>query len=286
MAIYFREVSHHFQAFDEGPYQAIRDISFSLQEKGEFVGLIGQTGSGKSTLAQHMNALLFPSIGEVEIFGKKVTKKRNKKINYNAIRRDVGLVFQFPEYQLFEETVEKDIMFGPRNFGMDVEEAKKKAAEVIKLVGLDESYLSRNPLNLSGGEKKRVSIAGILAIDPKILVFDEPTSGLDPFGKHQLMALFEDIREKTGKSIVMITHDMDLVYAHCTRALVLKNGKLVFDGRTDELFKHSDLSDFYLDKPQTMQILEYIETKYGLTLDSMKKTPEEAAKAIEAAMKS
>jgi energy-coupling factor transport system ATP-binding protein len=286
MAIHFREVSHHFQAYTEGDYQAIRDVTFSLSATDEFVGLVGQTGSGKSTLAQHMNALLFPSIGEVEIFDKTVTKKRNKSINYNDIRRDVGLVFQFPEYQLFEETVEKDIMFGPRNFGVDVETAKEKAKEAIRLVGLDESYLKRNPLNLSGGEKKRVSIAGILAIDPKVLVFDEPTSGLDPHGKHQLMALFEDIRKKTKKSIVMITHDMDLVYAYCTRALVLRNGELMFDGSVDALFSRDDLDTFFLDKPHTIRILEYLKTVHGLPLDTMKKTPEEAARAIEAAMRS
>lgn len=286
MAIHFRGVSHHFQAYQEGDYQAIRDVTFSLSGTDEFVGLVGQTGSGKSTLAQHMNALLFPSIGEVEIFDKTVTKKRNKSINYNDIRRDVGLVFQFPEYQLFEETVEKDIMFGPRNFGVDPETAREKAKEAVRLVGLDESYLKRNPLNLSGGEKKRVSIAGILAIDPKVLVLDEPTSGLDPHGKHQLMELFEDIRAKTNKSIVMITHDMDLVYAHCTRVLVLRNGELMFDGSTDALFSRDDLDAFFLDKPHTIRILEYVQSAHGLSLDTMKKTPAEAARAIEAAMRS
>jgi energy-coupling factor transport system ATP-binding protein len=237
MGIRFNEVTHEYSGFSKKTYKAIQNISLSIDSKGEFIALVGHTGSGKSTLAKHMNALLFPTTGTVEIFGKTITKKRDKKISYNSIRKDVGLVFQFPEYQLFEETVEKDVMFGPLNFKSTQEEAKQKAKEALSLVGLDDTYLTRSPFNLSGGEKKRVSIAGILAIEPEILVLDEPTSGLDPEGKNVLMNLFKKIHEKTNKSVIIITHDMDLVYRYFNRVIVMKDGNLSFDGDPEDLFK-------------------------------------------------
>ncbi|MCK7486543.1 MAG: ATP-binding cassette domain-containing protein [Bacillus subtilis] len=193
------QVSYAYPGYGLGNYDAIKDITLDIAAKGEFIALVGQTGSGKSTLAQHMNALIFPTAGTVEIFGHIVGPKRDRTIKYNELRRKVGLVFQFPEYQLFEETVEKDIMFGPMNFGVPEEEARTMAWKALGLVGLGPTYLKRNPLNLSGGEKKRVSIAGILAMDPAILVLDEPTSGLDPRGKQTMMDLFQSIREETAE---------------------------------------------------------------------------------------
>jgi energy-coupling factor transport system ATP-binding protein len=199
MGIHFEQVDYSYTGKTPGYYEAIKDITVSIDGKDEFIALVGQTGSGKSTLAQHMNALVFPTAGSVTIFDATITQKRNRKINYNHLRKKVGLVFQFPEYQLFEETVEKDIMFGPLNFKVDESEAKEMALKALKLVGLSEAYLKRNPFNLSGGEKKRVSFAGILALDPDVLVLDEPTSGLDPMGKRQLMELFLSIHEQTHK---------------------------------------------------------------------------------------
>lgn len=280
MGIRFNQVSYDYSSFAQGLYTAIKDINLEITEKHEFIALVGHTGSGKSTLAKHMNALIFPTSGHLEIFGKTITSRRNKKIRYNEIRQKVGLVFQFPEYQLFEETVEKDVMFGPLNFKISVEEAKKLAKEALNLVGLDDSYLTRNPYNLSGGEKKRVSIAGILAMNPEILVLDEPTSGLDPAGKRILMDLFKDINEKTGKSIVIITHDMDLVYQYFSRVLVMNEGHLIYDGDVEKLFRRDDLFKNHLDYPNTIKVLRYLNQEMNLNLDVFQKTYQDALKEI------
>ncbi len=272
MGIHFREVSHEYASYQVGDYQAINKITLSIEDENEFICLVGHTGSGKSTLAQHMNALIFPTEGEVEINGKVITKKRDKKVNYNLLRKHVGLVFQFPEYQLFEETVEKDIMFGPMNFKVSLEDAKIRAAEAIRLVGLNESYLRRNPFNLSGGEKKRVSIAGILAMDPDILVLDEPTSGLDPFGKRQLMELFQNIQKETKKSIIIITHDMDLVYEFANRVIVLNDGDLVYDGNEEDLFRKDELTTWALGLPETIKVLRRLKEQFHLDINPYQKT--------------
>ncbi len=285
MGIQFREVSYRYLSGSLNFYQAISKINLSINEKDEFITLVGHTGSGKSTLAQHMNALIFPTSGEVEIFGSVVGTKRNKKIKYNALRKHVGLVFQFPEYQLFEETVEKDIMFGPLNFKVKHDEAEALAKKALSLVGLDETYLKRNPFNLSGGEKKRVSIAGILALDPDILVLDEPTSGLDPAGKKQLMELFTSIQKETGKTIIVITHDMDLVYEYASRVLVLNGGELVFDGTPEKLFHRDDLVKYCLDYPETIRVLKAVKERFNLDIDIYKKSMTEAALEIERAVK-
>lgn len=285
MGIRFNEVSYGYSSFAQGLYTAIKDINLEITEKNEFIALVGHTGSGKSTLAKHMNALIFPTSGTLEIFGRTITNKRNKKIKYNDIRKKVGLVFQFPEYQLFEETVEKDIMFGPMNFKITKEEAKKLAKQSLNLVGLDDSYLQRNPYNLSGGEKKRVSIAGILAMDPDILVLDEPTSGLDPAGKRILMDLFKNINETTGKTIVIITHDMDLVYQYFNRVLVMNDGHLVFDGKTEALFQTEDLIDYHLDYPNTIKVLKYLNQELNLNMNVFQKTNIEALAEIKRAVK-
>ncbi len=280
MGIYFNEVTHEYASYSKKTYKAIQNISLKIEKNNEFIALIGHTGSGKSTLAKHMNALIFPTSGSMDIFGNHITQKRDKKISYNAIRKNVGLVFQFPEYQLFEETVEKDIMFGPLNFKVSQEEAKELAKNALKLVGLDESYLKRNPFNLSGGEKKRVSIAGILAIDPDVLVLDEPTSGLDPAGKNTLMSLFKDIHQKTNKSIIIITHDMDLVYQYFNRVIVLKDGELSFDGVPDNLFKSDLLEHNHLDYPNTIKTLLFIKNKLKLDVNIYQKTVEDVVKEI------
>ncbi|NLZ61991.1 MAG: energy-coupling factor transporter ATPase [Acholeplasmataceae bacterium] len=284
MGIHFRKVSFSYPQNQFTFYQAIADITLSIEAKNEFICVVGRTGSGKSTLAQHMNALLLPTAGEVEIFGSKVTAKRDKKINYNLLRKHVGLVFQFPEYQLFEETVEKDIMFGPLNFHTPLEKAKQLAKETLALVGLDESYLNRNPFNLSGGEKKRVAIAGILAFDPDILVLDEPISGLDPQGKTQMMDLFKDIQKKTGKSIVIITHDMDLVYEHASRVLVLYDGELIYDEAPDMLFRREGLEKYHLKYPSTIRVLTSLKKRFGLDIDVYQKNLDLAVQAVNKAV--
>lgn len=285
MGIQFKAVSYQYPGWNKETFEAIHDISLSIADKEEFIALVGQTGSGKSTLAQHMNALMFPTAGCVSIFGSEVTNRRNKKIDYNSLRRRVGLVFQFPDYQLFEETVEKDIMFGPLNFKVPEEEAKALAKNALKLVGLGEQYLQRNPFNLSGGEKKRVSIAGILAMNPDILVLDEPTSGLDPQGKTLLMELFKNIQKETGKTIIIITHDMDLVYEYTNRVLVLETGSLVFDGTPDALFHREDLEKWHLGYPSTINVLRGIRDRFSLKLDIYQKNVNDAVLALTKAVR-
>ena len=273
MAIKFEQVSFSYRTMDGSVFSALKDISFEIESKGEFITLVGETGSGKSTLVQHMNALIQPQTGEITIYGIKIDKttKKNKKIKLNPLRQKVGLVFQFPEYQLFEETVEKDIMFGPKNFGVSEEDAKARAKTVINLVGLDESYLSRSPFNLSGGEKKRVSIAGILAMEPDILVLDEPTSGLDPKGRDNLLKLFKEIHKEVDNSVVIITHDMNTVYKYAKRVLVMNQGELVYDGSAEELFFEGDLDKWNLDLPEIIEITRKIESKFNVKFDSRPK---------------
>jgi len=266
MAIKFEQVNFSYPSFDNDNFSALNDIDLEISEKGEFITLIGETGSGKSTLVQHMNALLRPTSGSVTIYGIKIDKNsnRDKKIKLNPLRQKVGLVFQFPEYQLFEETVLKDIIFGPKNFGVKEDVAIKRAKEVIKHVGLTEEYLERSPFNLSGGEKKRVSIAGILAMEPDILVLDEPTSGLDPKGRDALLELFTNIHKKLNKTIIIITHDMNTVYKYASRVLVMHNSKLVFDGVPNQLFMKENIAKWNLDLPDIIEITNQLEEKLAI----------------------
>lgn len=274
MGIEFKHVSYHYTAASSQVYQALTNIALSVSEQGEFITLIGETGSGKSTLAQHMNALLTPSEGTVSIFGLDVNQLSMKKKSFkrNPIRQKVGLVFQFPEYQLFEETVEKDIMFGPRNFGMNEADAKQKAAEMIQVVGLDESYLNRSPFSLSGGEKKRVSIAGILAMEPNILILDEPTSGLDPLGREELLKVFYDIHKRLKKTVIIITHDMNTVYQYANRVLVMKEGRCVYDGEPVSLFTKENVKTWQLDAPDIIKLAQALERHFDQTMETYPRT--------------
>ncbi len=270
MAIKFEQVNYLYPSFDGSNFSALENIDLEISEKGEFITLIGETGSGKSTLVQHMNALLRPATGSVTIYGIKIQKNtnKNKKIKLNPLRQKVGLVFQFPEYQLFEETVLKDIIFGPKNFGVKEDVAIERAKEVIKLVGLTEEYLERSPFNLSGGEKKRVSIAGILAMEPDILVLDEPTSGLDPKGRDALLELFTEIHKKLDKTVIIITHDMNTVYKYATRVLVMHDSELVFDGNASELFKSENIVKWNLDLPDIIEITNQLEKKLDISFNT------------------
>lgn len=254
MSIEFSKVDFTYNEGTPFEKRAIFDIDLSI-EKGEFLSVIGHTGSGKSTLIQHMNVLLQPTKGTVKIFDKTIySDRKNKKVN--NVRKKVGLVFQFPEYQLFEETVEKDIMFGPTNFGVSKEEAKLKAKEVIQLVGLDESFLEKSPLNLSGGQMRRVAIAGILAMDPEVLVLDEPTAGLDPQGRIELMSIFQKLNKELGKTIILITHDMNVVVEYASRVIIMHHGKKVYDGCVKQIFDNEELVYKYnLDVPDTVKFL-------------------------------
>ncbi len=215
---------------------AIRDICLKI-EKGELVGVIGHTGSGKSTLIQHFNGLLKGTSGTVLLDGKDIWEK---KTDIRNVRFRVGVCFQYPEYQLFEDTVYKDIAFGPVNMDLDKDEIDKRVREVIYYVGLDETYLDKSPFDLSGGEKRRVAIAGIMAMQPEILVLDEPCAGLDPAGRETVLSMITDYREKTDSTVIVVSHSMEDISKIATKVLVMNESKLAYYDTVDEVFKHAD----------------------------------------------
>ena len=245
---------------------ALDDVSFAIEDN-DFVAIVGETGSGKSTLVQTFNALLIPDKGEAKVDDYVISYKNRKNRKVKDLRKHIGLVFQFPEYQLFEETVEKDVAFGVKNFGAKAEEALQKAHEALAKVGLDESYYKRPPFELSGGERRKVAIAGILAIDPDILVFDEPTVGFDPASAKDLMNMICELH-KQGKTIIVVTHDMDLVRRYVHKVFMLEKGKLVFEGTPADLFMHVRNYD-RLDIPQVIKLALMLEEK-GMKLDISK----------------
>lgn len=234
MAIQVKDLRYIYLPKTPEQNVAVDGVSLTIPNNA-FAAFIGRTGSGKSTLVQHLNALLTPFSGEIEIDDFKIINNRRKNKRIKELRKHVSLVFQFPEYQLFEETVEKDVAFGLKNFGMKEAEAIEEAHKALLSVGLGERYFKKSPFELSGGEKRRVAIAGILAINPDILVLDEPTAGLDVKGAKDVMSLVQKMHEN-GKTIIMVTHDMDLVMKYCNLVYVLKDGKLAYQGTTDKLF--------------------------------------------------
>ncbi|MDQ7983309.1 MAG: energy-coupling factor transporter ATPase [Spiroplasma sp.] len=240
MPIKFKEVSYIYSPKTPYQYQALTNITVEIPDN-KVVAIIGETGSGKSTLIQHINGLLIPSSGEVFV-NDFLIKARKKKIkNIKEIRKQIGLVFQFPEYQLFEETVEKDVMFGPVNFGTKKDQARALARKYVKMVGLDEDYLTRSPFDLSGGQKRRVAIAGILALQGNTLILDEPTAGLDPDGEKELLKLFVNLNKAEKKSIVLVTHNMNHVLEVADEVIVLHNTKILTQGDPITIFKNQGL---------------------------------------------
>ena len=263
MGIQVKNIFYTYQKKATNATQALRDVSLKIKDN-DFLAIVGETGSGKSTLAQMFNALLVPDKGDVLVNDYVINYKNRKSKKLRGLRKQVGLVFQFPEYQLFEETVEKDVAFGVKNFGVKGEEAIKRAHEALKQVGLDESYFKRAPFDLSGGEKRKVAIAGILAIDPDILVFDEPTAGFDPQSSKDLMNLITEFHNN-GKTIIIITHDMDLVNTYTKRVVMLERGQVTFDGTPNELFAYIKGYD-RLDTPNVIKVAEKLKDK-GMDID-------------------
>lgn len=263
MGIEVKNISYTYQKKATNSTLALNDVSLCI-ENNDFVAVVGETGSGKSTLAQMFNALLIPNQGEVIYEDIVVSHKNRKNKKIRNLRKRIGLVFQFPEYQLFEETVEKDVAFGPKNFGLKQEEALSQAHEALKQVGLDETYYKRPPFELSGGERRKVAIAGILAMNPDVLIFDEPTVGFDPASSKELMQLICNLHEN-GKTIIIITHDMDLVNQYAKKTFMLENGKLVFSGTPSELFEHVQGYD-RLDVPQVYKVALSLKEK-GMDID-------------------
>ena len=266
MPIKINDLFYYYNYKKDDEKLALKNINLDLKEPF-FVAFVGETGSGKSTLIQHFNGLLKPTFGNVNVndYVLSNSKKKNKKIQ--LLRQQVGIVFQFSEYQLFEETVLKDVMAGPKAFLKKEEEAKEIAIECLKKVGIDESYFSRSPFDLSGGEKRRVAIAGVLAIKPKILVLDEPTAGLDNKGEKEIMSLSEKMYEE-GISIALVTHDMNLVIKYAKRVIALKEGEIIFDGLPIDLFSSLD-ENTALEIPPLYRFISSLNNK-GFHLDYKK----------------
>jgi energy-coupling factor transport system ATP-binding protein len=265
MGISFQQVGYQYPSLTTKKW-AIKDVNVMIEGTQEFVAVVGHTGSGKSTLVQHMNALLLATSGNVTVFDHQAAKGKP----LTPIRKKVGMVFQFPEYQLFEETVEKDIMFGPLNFGQSKEKARELAQEMIKVVGLDEQLLHRSPFSLSGGQMRRVAIAGILAMEPNILILDEPTVGLDPAGQKSMMELFRTLSVDYGKTIIIVTHDMNVVAEYTSRVLVMNQGSLAFDGVPAALFSNQELlAECNLDLPSVSRLIIDLNSAFGYSMTEL-----------------
>ena len=256
-------------------HKALDNVSFSIN-RGEFIGIIGHTGSGKSTLMQHLNGLLKPSSGEILLDGKDIWSDKNLT---RQARFRVGLVFQYPEYQLFEETVYKDIAFGPKNMKLSDEEVDRRVREAAGFVGLTEEQLQVSPFDLSGGQKRRVAIAGVIAMEPEILILDEPTAGLDPSGRAGILANIEAYRKAKNATVMMVSHSMEDVARLTDRLLVMSNSKLAMDGTPDEVFvRAEELVDMGLSIPQVTQVFLHLK-KMGLNVENVY-TIEQAVAAL------
>ena len=279
MPIRYEGLTHIYQEGTPYSYLALDDVSLEIKE-GAFTAIIGETGSGKTTLVQHLNALLLPSKGKLQVLDRLITADQKPK-QLKSLRKQVGLVFQFPEYQLFEETILKDVCFGPKNFGATEEEARDMAVKMLKLVGLDESYLDQSPFELSGGQKRRVAIAGILAMDPQVLVLDEPTAGLDPQGAKEMMDLFVELNKTYHKTVLIVTHDMEHVLHSCDEVVVVAKGKIKKQCDVTTFFEDVELlKQLRIDPPAVIKMREALR-KRGFSLGKDMLSIEALAKAIQ-----
>ena len=259
MSIVAEKVSYVYMPGSPFEAEALSDVSFTISD-GEFVGIIGHTGSGKSTLVQHFNALIKPTSGKITVQGVDIGEKG---ISLNSLRQKVGLVFQYPEYQLFEETVEKDVAFGPKNLGLPEEEIQCRVAEALRLVGLDQQTVGmRSPFELSGGQRRRVALAGVLAMNPEVLILDEPSAGLDPHGRNEILALVSAIHRERGCTVIMVSHSMDEVARVASRVMVMNHGRLVMDGSPREVYTQGEkLQQIGLGVPATVQLSQLLRAR-------------------------
>ena len=274
------EIKNLTHIYSEGlPFEkkAIDDINLKIEEN-EFIGLIGHTGSGKSTFIQHLNGLLKPSSGEIIVDGMKVDKSSS---NLTELRKKIGLVFQYPEYQLFEETIERDIAFGPGNLDLSEEEVLRRVKSSMDSVGLDyETYKDKSPFELSGGLKRRVAIAGVLAMEPKVLILDEPTAGLDPRGRDEILSEIKSIHEKRKITVILVSHSMEDVAKIAERIVVLDKGKVFLDGEPRDIFREEDkLLGVGLGIPQITSLMRTLKKK-GLDINEDAITVEEAKESL------
>ncbi len=266
MPIEVRHLTHTYGEQSALRTVALEDVSFTVED-GEFVGIVGHTGSGKSTLLQHLNGLLKPTSGQVLIDGEDLN---GEKVNRRALRFRIGLVFQYPEYQLFEETVAKDIAFGPKNQGLDAAEVDRRVRKAMENVHLDyQKYAERSPFELSGGQMRRVAIAGVLAMEPPVLILDEPTAGLDPRGRDRILSMLEDLRQREHTTIIMVSHSMEDMARLATRLLVFQEGRLAADGLPRELFSNPErMTALGLDVPAAARLCAELRAKgYDLPAD-------------------
>ena len=259
MSIKIENLNHIYMPKTPFEKIALNNINCEIED-GEFIALIGHTGSGKSTFIQHLNGLLSPTSGNIIVDGVNIA---DKKVKLSDIRKKVGLVFQYPEYQLFEETIEKDIEYGPRNLGISEEEISKRVKKSMEMVGLDhETYKDKSPFDLSGGQKRRVAIAGVIAMEPKVLILDEPTAGLDPKGREDILAQIRLLHKEYGMTIIMVSHSMEDVAKIADRVIVMNSGEIVLDGKIAEVFKEVEtLEKIGLAVPQVTYLIRELRNK-------------------------
>ena len=276
MQLELKNVSYIYGKGTVFEVNALSDINLAIEE-GQFIGVIGHTGSGKSTLIQHFNALMQPTEGKVLFEGEDIW---GEKYDRRALRSKVGLVFQYPEHQLFEADVLSDVAFGPKNQGLSKEEAEARAREALAQVGFPEKFYGHSPFELSGGQKRRVAIAGVLAMNPKVLILDEPTAGLDPKGRDEILDQISYLHEKRGITIILVSHSMEDVARYADRLIVVNDGKIPYDGTPREVFTHyEELEKIGLAAPQITYIMHDLAAK-GLAVDVHATTVEEAKKSI------
>jgi energy-coupling factor transport system ATP-binding protein len=279
MDISLQKVEYRYQANTPFERLALKNVSIDIPE-GTYLAIIGHTGSGKSTVLQHLNALLKPTSGKV-IIGETEIIAGQKQKDLKKVRKKVGIVFQFPEQQLFEETVEKDICFGPINFGVSEEVAKRRAKEVIQQVGLPEEILQRSPFDLSGGQMRRVAIAGVLAMEPEVIVLDEPTAGLDPRGRKEIMNMFYDLHKTNKLSTILVTHSMEDAARYADQIIIMHKGEVYKKGTPEEIFASPEgLIELGVDVPEVVRFQRNFEKTFNRKLNKICLTTEQLAEAI------
>lgn len=276
MAIIIHELEHRYEDGSAGEKVALHDVNIKI-EQGEMIGLIGHTGSGKSTLIQHLNGLLKPTSGAVFYDGKDINDSDFSK---KKLRSKVGLVFQYPEYQLFESTVIDDVKFGPKNIGMDSLKIDMNSFQALKQVGIGEDLLDVSPLELSGGQKRRVAIAGVLSMEPEVLILDEPTAGLDPSGRDEILDLVAKLHKERKLTVILVSHSMEDVARYVERLIVMNHGTVAFDATPGEVFSHyKELEKIGLMAPQVTYVMEGL-ARRGVTLPHNAITVQEAVDSI------
>lgn len=276
MQLIFDKVNYIYNAGTSFQRHAIKDISFTVQ-KGDFIGLIGHTGSGKSTLIQHMNGLIKPTNGTIYFNGEDIYSPNYSLRN---LRSKIGLVFQYPEHQLFETSVFKDVIFGPTNLGIDKLEAELRSYEALKMVGIKDELLDASPFELSGGQKRRVAIAGVLAMKPEILILDEPTAGLDPQGRDDILDQIDKLHKESGITVILVTHSMEDVAKYVNRLFVMNHGELVMDHPTKEVFtRYKELEQIQLAAPQVTYLCNALK-EIGMPISTDVTTVDEAKNEI------